>query len=80
VILPGASHVVTLTPTQRQIAALVAAGFTSRQIAPRIGWRSWRAVDKEIARIGVEIPGYGKPRLRIALWWERNALAERPKP
>lgn len=69
---------VTLSPKQRQIAALVALGLTSRQIAVRIGWRSHTAVNQAISRIGTLIPGAGRARVRIAVWWteQRRELCD----
>jgi DNA-binding NarL/FixJ family response regulator len=63
-----------LTPKQAQIAALVAEGWTSREIAAAIGWANARTVQKQLDQIADRLPGGGTPREVIARWWHQSQL------
>lgn len=59
-----------LTLRQRQVAELVALGYTNKRIAAELGI-SLRRVQVLIAQVGSAIGGHADrdDRVQIALWW-----------
>lgn len=66
-----------LTPREETIAELVADQRTNREIAHVLGISIY-SVRTYIERIAVKLPGRGKPKQRIAVWWhDRKRKARR---
>lgn len=57
-----------LTPRQKQIAELVAAGLTTKQIA-RVVRISPRTVEAHVREAAEQIPGDSYPRHKLTLWF-----------
>jgi non-specific serine/threonine protein kinase len=57
-----------LTPRQREIAALVARGYTNKQIGTTLGL-SRQTVETHVKQAAASVPGGGKPRHRLTLWF-----------
>lgn len=62
---------------QFAIAQLVAQGYTARQIAEQ-RYLSVRTVELYIERAAKRLPGPGKPRHRLTLWWLTEGLELTP--
>lgn len=58
----------TLTPRQMEIAGLVAQGLSSKAIASETGL-SVDTVNDHIKNAAVRIPGSGRPRMKLAIWF-----------
>lgn len=58
----------TLTPREREVAALVAKGLDRQQIAAELGV-SPRTVETHIAHAAMRIGGEAPPRHRLTLWF-----------
>jgi DNA-binding NarL/FixJ family response regulator len=59
-----------LSQKERQIAILVAEGWTMRQIAEAIGWRNKQSTASALKRISAKLPGRGTHREIITRWVE----------
>lgn len=68
---------VRLTQREAQVAALVAHGSSTKAIAQRLGI-SENTARNYIDEIGKRLPGFGRPRHRITLFFLR--IEQPPEP
>lgn len=57
-----------LPPRQREVATRVAQGYSTKAIANELGI-SRRTVEYHIEEAAQILPGEGRPRYKIMLWW-----------
>lgn len=57
-----------LTPRQMEVARFLARGMTDKEIARELGL-SRRTVEDYIAQAAARIPGEGKPRVKVAVFF-----------
>lgn len=69
---------VHLSPREREIARLMADGYSYSEIAAAFGWKA-QSVRLAAHRISERLPGKGPPMLRILVWeFQRRSGAPNP--
>jgi DNA-binding CsgD family transcriptional regulator len=63
--------ITSLTPREREVVELVAEHKTAKEIARELGI-AVTTVRGYIGRIGRVIPGRGRPKERILVWWHKQ--------
>lgn len=78
VLGPGSTGLL-LTERERQVAELVAVGFSYRRIAHALSLAGKNSVGEHVAAIARRIPGQGSPQQRVSAWMWCFGTAQGPE-